>query len=352
MKKRQLLPEWHPQSAIQLTWPNETTDWAENMEEVVDCYLQIANEILLRQKLIVVCAEKETVIPHFRSGQLEKIEFYEMPVNDTWARDHAPLTALEEGEPVLLDFKFNGWGNKFDWELDNKISKNLYDQKILGGKCKYADYTGFVLEGGAIDYDGNGTILTTRSCLLAPSRNPRYSKKRLENFLKETFGILQIRWLNYGWLAGDDTDGHIDTLARFANESTIIYTKCYDESDIHFKELRTMEKSLAKLRNVNGQKYNLVPIPLPTPVYWQSDRLPATYANFLIINGAVLLPVYNVAEDQQAITILKDVFKDHEIIPVNCVPLIKQHGSLHCITMQYPIECDGKNDKSRTDTTT
>jgi agmatine deiminase len=195
----------------------------------------------------------------------------------------------------------------------------------------------FVLEGGAIETDGYGTLLTTRRCMLSPDRNPGFSENDINQWLSTYLGFTRIFWLDYGFLAGDDTDGHIDTLVRFCNPSTLAYVKCTDEKDEHFEELRNMEKELEKLVDFNGNPYQLVPLPLPDACYADDGhRLPATYANFLIINGAVLLPVYGVKQDSDAVEIFNNLFPDRQIIPIFSRVLLEQHGSLHCITMQYP----------------
>ena len=195
----------------------------------------------------------------------------------------------------------------------------------------------FILEGGAIESDGKGTLLTTSECMLNFNRN-FLSQNETEIHLKYYFGIKRFLWLFNGYLAGDDTDSHIDTLVRFCNENTIAYVKCDDEKDEHFQSLKKMEIELQAFKQVNGKPYNLIALPFPKAIFDEDgQRLPATYANFLIINGAVLVPIYNVPQDESALKILKQVFPERAIIGIDCNALILQHGSLHCVTMQYPI---------------
>jgi len=216
-----------------------------------------------------------------------------------------------------------------------KLTKNLFKTGIFLGKAGYKNCLDFVLEGGSIESDGEGTVLTTAECLLSENRNNK-SKEEIENRLKELFGLKQVLWLNHGYLAGDDTDSHVDTLARFCSADTITYIKCGDETDEHFEALKAMELELQSFKTTEGKSYNLIPLPMADAVYEKDERLPATYANFLIINGAVLMSTYNSPKDEIARQQLQKAFPDREIVGIDCTVLIKQHGSLHCVTMQYP----------------
>lgn len=328
--------EWQLQSAIQLTWPHAGTDWADMLDEVMPCFKQIALEVLKRQDLIVVCADKEAVLQQLGAAHKGSLHIYKLPLNDTWARDHGGLSVLLDGRQTLLDFTFNGWGEKFDAHLDNLITSRLFEAHAFSEAVKYKSEQPFVLEGGSVESDGKGTLLTTAQCLMAPNRNQPMSEADIENHLKQTLGVSRILWLREGYLAGDDTDGHIDMLARFCDEETIAYVAPLTWDDEHTEALTAMENELKHFRTREGQPYRLVPLPMATPVYHEGERLPASYANFLIINGAVLLPVYGLETDQAAITQLQSLFPDRDIVSINCLPLIKQHGSLHCLTMQYP----------------
>jgi len=307
--KRRMLAEWEHQSMVQLTWPHEGTDWAPILDEITAVYENMAREIRKREPLLIVDS-----IPH----------------NDTWARDHGFITVEEDSVLFLLDFKFNGWGEKFEATLDNQINKHLYEQGLVKG-C-YEDHLDFVLEGGSIESDGKGTVFTTECCLMAPHRNQPLTKEEIEERLKEWLGAERIVWLQHGSLQGDDTDGHIDTLVRICPDDTLLYTG----GDKDHPDLAEMEKELQELRTIDGKPYRLLKLPLPRAIYDDGYRLPATYANYLVINGAVLVPTYNQPDlDKEAMNIIQQAFPDREIVGIDCCAVIKQHGSLHCCTMQY-----------------
>ena len=320
-----MLAEWEPQSCIQLTWPHAHTDWAPILPEITAVYEQMKAAIEQFEPVLVV-----DDIPH----------------NDTWARDHGFITVeevsgerLEVRELKLLDFCFNGWGEKFEATLDNQINRHLYEQGLVKGI--YEDHLDFVLEGGSIESDGKGTIFTTTCCLMAPHRNQPLTQQQIEERLKAYLGAERIVWLNHGSLIGDDTDGHIDTLVRICPNDTLLYT----EGDDDHPDLKLMEQELQQLRTIDGHPYQLLKLPLPHPILGEvsgeglevrAERLPATYANYLVINGAVLVPTYNQPDlDVEALQIVGQAFPDRQIIGIDCRAVIKQHGSLHCCTMQY-----------------
>lgn len=329
--------EWHQQDFVQLTWVHLQTDFAGKYHETVACFVAIADAVSARQNLLIVCQNKEQVMSEL--GAIAKrttIRFFECESNDVWARDHAAITVFSGANTLLYDFQFNGWGRKFAAEKDTAITKKLFDAGYFP-HCKYVDLNDFVCEGGSIESNGAGVLLTTEQCLLTPTRNPQCSKSEIETYLKEKFGAHTVLWLAHGYLAGDDTDSHIDTLARFVDEQTIAYVQCGDENDLHYADLHAMECELQAFRMPNGEPYNLVALPMTPPIFDDyGERLPATYANFLIINGAVLVPVYNCATDNEALRTLQHIFPNREIVPVDCSVLITQHGSLHCVTMQFP----------------
>lgn len=339
MDNKTILPaEWYPQSAVQLTWPHEGTDWAAMLDEVVPCFVEIAREVVKREKLLIVCRNEAKVRNQLGEVDYSRVIFRQIDSNDTWARDHGGISVFEEGMPVVYDFVFNGWGMKFAADYDNLITRKLFYHKTFAGEVVPANMQPFVLEGGSIESDGKGTLLTTVECLSSVNRNEYLQREELENYLKQVFGLDRILWLESGYLEGDDTDSHIDTLARFCSEDTIAYVQCTDEEDEHFVELREMEEELKEFTQANGEPYRLVALPMADRVEWEGERLPASYANFLIINGAVLLPFYNSPKDEMARAALQTAFPDREIVGINCLPLIKQYGSLHCVTMQYPKE--------------
>ena len=328
--------EWHPQSAVQLTWPHRLTDWASDLDEVIPCFVEITKEIMKRENVLIVCPDQAEVRRQLGKVDENRIIFREMMTNDTWARDHGGITVFEEGMPKVYDFVFNGWGMKFAADKDNLITRRLSRSNTFSEDVEVVNMQPFILEGGSIETDGQGTLLTTMECLCSINRNEYLQAEQLEYHLKDCFGADRVLWLGHGFLAGDDTDSHIDMLARFCDAQTIAYVKCDDQTDEHFVELHAMEKELMNFRTTAGKPYRLLPLPMADKVVWNDERLPATYANFLIINGAILIPFYQSKKDEIARNILLQAFPDREVIGVNCLPLLKQHGSLHCVTMQFP----------------
>lgn len=334
-----ILPaEWTRQSGVQLTWPHAATDWAYMLDEVQTCFLHIAREIAARELLLIVTPEPEEVKRQISDTvNMENVRLVQCVTNDTWARDHGAIIMLDAGGPVLLDFKFNGWGLKFASDKDNLITRRLVEAGVLHGK--YVNCLGFVLEGGSIESDGKGTLLTTSKCLLSPNRNGQLTQTEIETYLRNTFHVQQVLWLEHGYLAGDDTDSHVDTLARLCLNDTVAYVQCTDIADEHYEALRLMEEQLKMFRTLRGEPYRLLPLPMPDAVIEDGERLPATYANFLILNKAVLYPTYNQPDnDRRAAEVLRQAFPGYEIVGIDCRALICQHGSLHCVTMQYPAE--------------
>jgi agmatine deiminase len=330
--------EWAAQSAIQFTFPHEDSDWQPMMDVVVPCFARLIKAVTKYQKAIVICKNSVETAKILRGCHLENLQLIELESNDTWARDHGGITVFEDGKPILLDFMFNGWGLKFAAHHDNLLTQKMFDLGVF--HVEKIEKAGIVLEGGGVESDGEGTLMTTSECLLSPNRNPHLSKKDIEKRLKKLFGVNRILWLNNGYLAGDDTDSHIDTLARFCDAHTICYVQCLDKKDEHYKALKAMEKELKSFKKADGTHYNLVPLPMSDAIFDEDgERLPATYANFLIINGAVLVPTYGVPQDEKALNILRGCFPDREIVGLDCRPLIYQHGSLHCVTMQFPEGC-------------
>jgi agmatine deiminase len=338
--RKYLPPEWAPQSGVMLTWPHAHGDWAGRLKQVEPAFTDIARQVARREKVLISCYDR----PHREHvGELLAAAGVDMgrvmlrtaPSNDTWARDHGPITVVCSGEPVLLDFGFNGWGGKYGYELDNQISRKLYVADAFGDVPM--ETVNLILEGGSIEVDGSGTLLTTARCLLAPTRNSALSREQIEKQLMDLLGINRILWLQHGYLAGDDTDSHIDTLARFCDSRTIAYVRCDDADDEHYAELKAMEDELKSFRAVDGRPYRLVPLPWPRAKFDEDgNRLPATYANFLVINGAVLMPTYQDPADGEALARIKECFPDREAVAIDCLPLIYQFGSLHCVTMQLP----------------
>ncbi len=336
MNCRRFPAEWERHGGVILAWPHADTDWAPILDEVSDCFENIIRAVAAEEIAIVIAPD--TSVPRSRLAGLDNVLYVTLPTNDTWARDFGPITVLENGTPVMYDFRFNGWGLKFPADKDNLLTRGMTGVGVLQGV--YRNRLGFVLEGGSIESDGRGTLLTTSQCLLSPNRNGEMSRDDIERYLVRQFGLNKVLWLDYGYLAGDDTDSHIDTLARLAPDDTILYVGCDDEADEHYDELSSMKHQLMQFRTVDGCPFNLVELPMPDAIYdEEGQRLPATYANFLILNRSILMPSYaQPRKDELAAKILKIAFPDHEVKMIDCRALIKQHGSLHCVTMQVPRE--------------
>ncbi len=339
-----LPPEWHEQKAVMLTWAHKDTDWKPYLDDINKTLLSLTEVIAKEEKVLIVAQNKDDVWTlikeHISPEWWNNISVFQCETNDTWARDHAFITlkaTTEEGEiePVYLDFQFNGWGKKFASVHDNAINEHLKQAKVLTGN--WQDLNHFVLEGGSIESDGEGTIFTTSMCLLAPNRNQPLSKEEIEVKLLELLHAKRVVWLDYGSLVGDDTDGHIDTTVRVAPNNTLVFVGCEDENDEQYADFLSLKKQLQTLKTLSGEAYRLIELPMPTAIYCDEERLPATYANFLIINNVVILPTYNQPEnDKKAAEQLQKAFPEHRIVEVDARTVIKQHGSLHCLTMQIP----------------
>jgi len=388
--------EWEPQSAVMLTWPHADTDWKPYLAEITQTYIQLADIITRHEQLLVATPHKSatwhTLHDTLSPEQMSRVHLYEVDSNDTWARDHGPITMVMRKKqntwmvPIrLLDFKFNGWGEKFKWQKDNAITLQLYYQAAFNADLE--PHQGFVLEGGSIESDGKGTLFTTSQCLLAPHRNQPFTREDIDHQLKTFFNLRQVVWLDHGNLVGDDTDGHIDTIVRVAPHDTLLYIGGDDPADEQYEDFKALEKQLQGLFTFEGYPYRLIKLPMPDPIYDNGeqlvtraqdgtlrdaftgetyeekkigkeigcskdcqnecerrcktvslgDRLPATYANFLILNKAVIYPTYNQPEkDEEAKRQIQQAFPDREIIGVDSLTIIRQHGSIHCLTMQLP----------------
>ena len=321
-----MLPcETQKQEAIMITFPHPESDWICCLEEIEKTYILMIKTISNYQKCIVLCDDIKRVKDILKDTNNKNIIYIKVPTNDTWIRDYGAIDIFDKNEIISYDFIFNGWGEKFDASLDDKVNQNIYDQGLFTNELKKMD---FVLEGGSIDSNGKGVMLTTKKCLLQKHRNPSLNQKEIDSFLKKIFGLKKIIWLENGSLQGDDTDSHIDTLVRFLDGRSIAYVKCEDKEDEHFYELKEMEKELLK------SGFDLYPLPLPSPVYHDNERLPATYANFLLINNALLMPTYkDNKNDEKVFTFFKSFYKNRDIIPIDATTLIKEHGSIHCATI-------------------
>ena len=329
--------EWEEQDGVLLAWPHEGTDWKPYLKRARETFARIIAEASHHGQVIVVTTTPDEVFACLRhtDARPDRIRCFPIPSNDTWARDFGPITVIENHHPVLLNFLFNGWGGKFHAELDNAISEKLKEHGLFGGVPLRS--LPFVLEGGSLESDGHGTVLTTASCNANPNRNAALDRTEIETALKRYLGVSRVLWLEHGYLAGDDTDGHIDMLARFAPHDTLVYQACDNPADEHFTELSAMADELKLMRNPAGAPYRLIPLPWPAARYDEvQHRLPVSYANYLILNGAVLVPIYNDPCDALALSRIGKAYPGRKIIGIDCSALILQHGSLHCVTMQLP----------------
>ena len=348
MINHRLPAEWEPQSGVMLIWPHAHGDWKQNLNEVEKTYLAMVSAICAHEIVLIVCfdhSHQEHVKQLLNTHNIQKeaidtsVRFAIAASNDSWVRDTGPITVIETSDNkdslLLLDFTFNGWGEKYPANLDNKITEQVKQAHLFEPHRVLSQP--LILEGGSIESDGQGTLLTTSSCLSNPNRNANLSKEAIEQALHVQLGAERVLWLHHGHIAGDDTDGHVDTLARFCSRDTIAYTSCEDTTDIHYASLSAMEAELCSLTTSDGKPYQLVPLPIPAAIHnSQGERLPANYANFLIINGAVLVPTYHDPNDTIAMQALKSCFPNRDIIGIDCRSLVHQFGSLHCATMQLP----------------
>lgn len=335
---KRMRAEWEKQRAILMSFPHSKSDWVDFLQEARENFILIAKNIL-RFEDVVMCVDPEdqegqiilekTFDQELRRG---KMRIYSVACNDTWARDFGPINLEENGKNVLLDFMFNGWGLKFASNWDNQINLALKKAGEFGESELRKE--GLILEGGSIESDGNGVILTNTQCLLEGNRNAWLTQEEIEDQLKKILGAKKILWLNSGYLKGDDTDSHIDTLVRFISPSKIAYVGCEDRQDEHYFELKKMEEELRALRNDDGLAYELIKLPFVSPIFHNGARLPATYANFLFVNDGLLVPIYGDKNDDLALEVLQRALLDREVIGIPAQTLIKQNGSLHCVTMQ------------------
>lgn len=329
--------EWEAQDGVLLAWPHADSDWAPVLAQVEPVFAAIAAAVSRFERVLIVAPQEATILAQCAAAGAvrERLSLLPLPTNDTWSRDFGPLTVYESGRPLLLDCGFNGWGLKFACGYDNLVTRRLHRAGCFGEVPLRT--VGLILEGGSIESDGAGTLLTTAECLQNPNRNPHLDRPALEKELARLFGFKHQLWLEHGFLAGDDTDAHVDTLARLCPDDIIVHVACDDPQDEHYHALAAMAAQLRSFRTRAGRPFRLLPLPWPRPCFdADGGRLPATYANFLIVNGAVLVPTYADPADAAALAVIGRAFPGREIVAIDCRPLILQHGSLHCVTMQLP----------------
>lgn len=331
--------EWAPQDGILLAWPHEGTDWASTLDAVERAYVGLVGAIA-RFESAIVCVADARIQARARhlldaAGTPEdRVRFVRVDYDDTWLRDSGPITLTDGVRFRMLDFHFTGWGGKFDAARDDRLVAQLFDAGLFRNSERAR--IDWALEGGGIEGDGIDTVLSTTRCLA--QRHPHLPRNELVKRLSLHLNVGRVHLLEYGYLEGDDTDAHIDTLARFAAEDHIVYQGCDDRDDANFDELQKMAQELSMLRRADGPHYRVTALPWAGRIHnAEGRRLAASYANFLIVNGAVLVPAYgDGACDARAAETLQSVFPAHEIVPVPCRALIEQNGSLHCATMQLP----------------
>ncbi len=323
--------EWEKQDGILLAWPHRHTDWAPMLNEIERCYRDIVKAMANEPRIIIVAPSGEAVQRALKGINAGNVTIIEVPTNDTWIRDYGPISVLENGKPRLLNFTFNAWGMKFAANLDNQVNSTLHRKGLLAAQME--NHLDFVLEGGSIESDGNGTVMVTSQCLLSPNRNA-LSKQEIEQKLKQCLNARNILWLDHGFIPGDDTDSHIDTLARFLPDNAICHTTAQPNSK-EASAMRQMAAQIKSFKNADGVPYTVFELPAPKNIYDETgQRLPATYANFLLTPKHVYVPAYGQPRrDSLAREILEKAAR-RPAISINCLPLIKQHGSLHCATMQ------------------
>ncbi len=329
--------EWENQSAILIAWPHAGTDWAERLEQVEATYVALACAIAQCVDAVICVADE--AIRARAEGLLDaagvppsRIRYVVIPYDDTWLRDSGPITLRTNGGFRFLDFRFTGWGGKYEASQDDALVAGLAERGVLPGNA--IERIDLALEGGGIETDGHGTLLTTWRCL--SERHPDKTRAEIETILKTALHQNRVLWLDHGYLEGDDTDAHIDTLARFAPDNAIVFQACDDETDPHYSELAKMANEIAALRTAEGQPYRLFPLPWAKPILDNGRRLAASYANYLITNDAVLIPAYGDIADDAAKAVIAQAYPSRNIIQVPCRALIWQNGSLHCVTMQLP----------------
>lgn len=327
--------EWHRQQAIVLTFPDEETYWHDVLPEVEPVYVLCAQSILAYQDVIMICRnpEKQHAIERLIGDRAypHRLQFLQVDYDDIWVRDYGPISLINSQKIKWLDFGFNAWGGKYPGEQDDKVTQQLSAAHLLPAH----DYQreDFILEGGAIETDGLGTLLITPCVFTTTRNNPAVSMEQIKQSLNQKRVII----IEHGYLLGDDTDGHIDTLVRFCDPNTLAYSSCDDPEDPNYDSLKAMEAQLKQLKTLNGKPYHLIPLPIPGAKFDETERrLPASYANFLIINGAVLCPTYDDENDGIVLERLTRAFPSRNIIPIPCLPLVQYNGALHCASMQIP----------------
>jgi agmatine deiminase len=328
--------EWTKHAATWLTWPHDEAHWPLKLDSVQKVWLRIIQNLCYENVNLIVQNSKTEKIVRKKLKKLKiknnRLRFFKLKNNFSWIRDYGPMFVKNlSGEKKIINWQFNGWGNKWKHDLDNGINKKI--SKKMKIECINVD---MILEGGSIDTNGHDMLLTTKSCLLNKNRNPYFSKSKIEQKLKQNLGIKKVIWLERG-IVGDDTDGHIDDLARFVDRNTVMVATEKNILDENFQALRKNLKLLKMTQTNDGKKLKLIKLPMPAPFYIDGERMPATYLNFYIANKVVLMPIFQDKNDRKAISILQKFFRDRKVIGIDARDLIWGYGALHCITQQEPL---------------
>jgi len=330
--------EWEPQAAVWLSWPHRRKTWPQSFRPIPAKFAEIAATIS-RYEPVRLNVEKSLQsgvrrLLNAAKAELSRVEIFDHTTDDAWCRDHGPIFVKHNrtGEVALTDWQFNAWGGKYPKFDDD----NLIPAKIAAA-LKLRRFTNkMVLEGGSIDVNGAGLLLTTEACLLNKNRNPDLTRAQIERALRDFLNVHTIYWLGDG-IAGDDTDGHVDDLSRFFGTSSILTAVEKNTRDVNYRALAENLERLKSLRTPAGKKFKLVELPMPRPCYRGAQRLPATYANFLVLNGAVLMPMFRQPKrDREAAEVLAACFPGREVVPIDCLDLVIGRGTLHCISQQQP----------------
>lgn len=337
--------EWEPHEATWLGWPHNKTDWPGKFSPIPWVFGEMARKISPGEMVRIIAepaVQKQAKRVLIRAGvDLDKMEFFNFPTNRGWTRDFGPIFVKKDVEPrdvAIARFRFTAWARYPDWKKDDTVPPRAAKKlaiPLLGAKIGDKD---FVLEGGSIDVNGKGTVLTTEECLLHPTvqvRNPGSGRLEIEQALRENLGVTNVLWLGSG-VAGDDTHGHVDDICRFVNPTTVVLIQASDPHDENYRALEENRERLQGMRLENGSKIEVVPLPTPAPLLLDGFRLPASYANFYISNAAVIVPTFNDPNDRIALGVLSELFTDRPVVGIHAVDLVLGFGTLHCLTQQQP----------------
>jgi agmatine deiminase len=330
--------EWHPHTATWLSWPHKEESWPGKIGLIYPKYCEFI-KVLTQGELVRINVADEQMMAFAKQQlitagvDLNKVEFFDFPTNDAWCRDHGPAFLInpETKQKAIVDWGYNAWGDKYPpYDLDDVIPTKI------GGHFDLPVYhPGIVMEGGSVDFNGKGAILTSTACLLNKNRNPQLNQRQIEEYLCNYYGAEQVLWINEG-IIGDDTDGHIDDTARFVNEDTVIAVVEENKSDENYQILRENLQMLKTMRLLNGKQLTIIELPMPEPVFYQDQRLPASYANFYIANAAVVVPTYRSNKDDKALDIIQQCFPDRKVVGIDSTDIIWGLGSFHCLSQQEP----------------